>query len=140
MEHLAAEADDRGVFFIQTRERAVVSNDVDQLGVESSLETDGLVPVPLKVVVGFAAGDQNREFTRVRIERSARHGGVMEIMQGLRDARVIGSEGERTAQDVILTGPGRVSKIFWPFASISDFFKYGRRARDWGSRSAGSFD
>jgi hypothetical protein len=40
----------------------------------------------------------------VRIERSARHGGVMEIMQGLRDGRVIGGERQRTAQDVILTG------------------------------------
>ena len=103
-EHLAAETDDGGVLFIQTGERTVVSNDVDHLGVDSSLETAGLMPVPLQVVVGFAAGDQNREFARVRIERSARHGGVMEIQQSLRDARVIGSEGERAAQGAILAG------------------------------------
>ena len=54
----------------------------------------------------FAAGDQNREFARVRIERSARHGGVMEIEQRLRDGGVIGREGERTAQGVILAGKG----------------------------------
>src|ERR1700733_14701277 len=97
VEHLAAETDNRSVFFIYTGERAVVPNNVDQFGVESSLEPDGLMRVPFEVVIGFAAGDQNREFTRVRIERSARHGGVMEIVQGLRDGRVIGREGERTA-------------------------------------------
>lgn len=36
-----------------------------------------------------------------------------------------------------LPAPGKVSKIFWPFASRSDFFKYGRRACDWGSRAQG---
>src|SRR5580658_4330348 len=70
------------------------------------------MPVPLQVVVGFAAGDQNREFTRARIERSARHGGVVEIMQSLRDGRIIGSEGERTAQDVILAGAWQGSENF----------------------------
>src|SRR5579863_6720860 len=62
------------------------------------------MPVPLQVVVGFAASDQNREFARARIERSASDGGIMEIEQGLRYGRIVSSEGERTAQDVILAG------------------------------------
>src|SRR6185312_1026915 len=107
MQHLTAETNDGSVFFIQAGERAVVANDVDQLGVESSLETDGLVRVPLEVVVGFTAGHQNREFARVGIERSTRHGGVVEIMQSLADSRVIRSECERAAQDPILAGTGQ---------------------------------
>src|SRR5580698_9313326 len=101
-EQLAAETNDSCVLFIQTGERAVISNEVDHLGVDSSPESAGLMPVPLKVVVGFAAGDQNREFARVRIQRSAGHGGVVEIQQSLPDARVIGSECERSGQGAIL--------------------------------------
>src|SRR5580658_4722656 len=52
VKHLAAETDDGGVFLRQTGERAVVSNNVDQPGVKSSLETASLMPVPLEVVVG----------------------------------------------------------------------------------------
>src|SRR5665213_3109977 len=104
MQHLAAEADDGGVFFIQTSERAVVSNHVDQLGVESSLEPDSLVRIPLQVVVGFAASHQNRQFARPRIKRSFAYGRVMEIMQSLPHRKVIGSVCERPAQDLILTG------------------------------------
>ena len=74
VEYLAAETDDGGVFFIQTGERAVVSNDIDQLGVDSSPEANDLMRVPLKVVVGFADPDQVflclRLLTRERNSRS----------------------------------------------------------------------
>src|SRR5579862_5627223 len=44
-EQLAAETDDSRVLFIQTGERAVVSNGLDHLGVDSGLESGGLMPV-----------------------------------------------------------------------------------------------
>jgi hypothetical protein len=81
VQHLAAETDDGGVFFIQTGERAVVSNDVDQVGVDFSLETDGRLRVPLKVYL------VSRQATRIASSRvcgssvAARHGGVIEVKQ-----------------------------------------------------------
>jgi hypothetical protein len=99
---LPAEADDDSVPFIQSGERPVISNNVDHFGVNSSLHSAGLVSVPLKVVVGFAAGNQNGEFTRMRVECSTSDGGVMKIQQRLTDARIVGGECERSRQGASL--------------------------------------
>ena len=79
---------------------------VNHLGIDSRLDSVWLVPVPLEVVAGFPARYQNRKFARMRIERSARNGSVVEIQQSLRGGRVIGGEGERAAQRIVLAGKG----------------------------------
>src|SRR5579872_1445054 len=79
VKQLASEVDDGCVLFIQANERTVEANHIDHLGVDAGLETTGLVSIPLKIVIGGAASDQNGEFARVRIERSARNRRVVEV-------------------------------------------------------------
>jgi hypothetical protein len=71
--------DGGGAFLIETCGRPLVSNGVDQIGVESSLRADGFMRVPFQIVVGLAAGHQNRKLACARIERSARHCGVVKM-------------------------------------------------------------
>src|SRR6185503_12394809 len=97
----------------------VVMNGGNQLRVETELQAELLVRVPLEAVVGLATRDQNRELARARVEGALVDGGVVQREQRLRDARVVRSKGQRPAQHAILAASRKgVVDLLRPFIQI----------------------